>query len=174
MIGRRPEILLDFAPPSRHTSFGWLLALVGACGCAVMLPAWWEARAALLAQPAPAVQRNLSRPIARPSDDPVAARRDQSVRAELARPWDRLLAALEGATDPRVRWLAIEPNAATGQAVLVGQTLELTAAIDMARALDRAGLAEVGLLSHEKQADAPEFPIRFDLSVRWAAPAGVR
>jgi hypothetical protein len=102
--------------------------------------------------------------------DPLELARMQFVRLtsrNLAAPWADLLAALENAPS-NVALLAVEPSAAKRSVALTAEAASLDDMIKYLQALQGdSRLANVVLVSHQVELQAPGTPVRFQLRASW-------
>jgi Tfp pilus assembly protein PilN len=175
----RGELLdLDFAPAARHVQ-PWGLALLG-CGILAVLVGgfvWgeaWSAQAAqagtlasLDGQQAEADARS-ARPATVSAGEQARNRATLRVARGLQTPWFDLLSALESAPHDSVALLAIEPSIARQSVRLTAEARDPSAMLDYLAALQAdSRLAQVMLVSHQVQAQAPGRPVRFQMQAAW-------
>jgi len=86
---------------------------------------------------------------------------------ELRAPWPQLLAVFEGAANPNVALLAVEPAPTQQQVRLTGEAKDVQTLFDYLEALRREPLADVVLLSHQVNEKAPGSPLRFQAQAVW-------
>lgn len=90
----------------------------------------------------------------------------QTVR-NLNTPWSDLLAGLEKAPN-NVALLVLEPSAAKRSLSITAEAASPTQMLDYLAALQADGrFANVALVSHQLQAQAPGTPLRFQLRASW-------
>jgi Tfp pilus assembly protein PilN len=102
--------------------------------------------------------------------DPTELAQAQLVRQtsqRLSTPWADLLAALESAPS-NVALLVVEPSAAKRSVSLTAEAAQPTDMLAYLKALQGdARFADVVLVSHQVQQQAPGNPVRFQLRARW-------
>ena len=94
-----------------------------------------------------------------------------TVARELAVPWTRLLAELEGASDDSagtVALLAVEPDPAKQLVRITAEVRALEDALGYLERLQKSTVLRHPMLeSHERRKDDPEHPLRIKLSAGW-------
>jgi len=164
MTPRRLE--LDYvAAPRRTRGLGLLVLAIGIATAALLLERYRsvsveleriEAGRALLG---PAQQALRARPPERLEEE---AKRVEAVLRQLALPWGAIIESVEGASTADVALLQLQPDAQQRQLRLGAEARSQQAMLDYLRRLAAArGLAEVHVVSHQLQVEAPHQPLRF-------------
>lgn len=172
------RIDLDFGRTARRPQPLGLALLGGgilaAASGAVVWGSAWSAQAtqsgALAALESRAAQgaSQRARPAALSAAEQAQSRAAQRVARDLQTPWSDLLSALEAAPHEHVALLGIEPSLARRQVRLTAEARDPESMIDYLAALQGdARLAQVALVSHQVQAQAPGKPLRFTLQAAW-------
>jgi len=164
-------IALDFAGPRRHIrSSGILLCASGILACALVGMSFQ----ATLAE-RDTLQAHLGATV-RPhrTVNPDTARNAAAAAAiekQLAVPWSRLLAELEGASQDvasTVSLLEVEPDAAKHLVRITAEARTLPDALAYLERLQKSPVLRYPMLdSHELRKDDPQHPIRVKLSAEW-------
>jgi Tfp pilus assembly protein PilN len=161
---------IDFARSAQLMRIsGWPL-VAAAIVAAVAVGNWWAEASAEYAK-LEAAQSQASR--AR-TDENSEPRLEQEVGQaneaieQIALPWDRLFAAVEGAALPGVNLLGISPDARTGSVRLSAETRDAEAMFEYARRLaDQPGLARVYLVEHHVDSANEAHPVQFGVTASW-------
>lgn len=177
---RAERLDLDFAPSARHVQpLG--VALLGAGLVALLAGAFvwsqaWSAQAAQAGTLAALDSREAdvaaraSRPASAAAGELARQRASLRVARGLQTPWSDLLSALESAPHEHVALLAIEPSLARQLVRLSAEARDPDAMLDYLAALQAdARLAQVVLVSHQVQAQAPGKPVRFQMQAAWGS-----
>ncbi|GAB4480770.1 MAG: hypothetical protein OHK0044_28960 [Burkholderiaceae bacterium] len=176
LSSRTPPLRLDFAPAAqRAPALGWVL--LGAGGVAALAAALQFQLAHAARVRAAGELAELSEQLNAPragsgradARDTRRAQAAAAVARELQVPWAALLGSLEAVAGPDVSLLVVEPSAARQTVRITAQARSSGAMFDYLDALRAQGLAEVALVSHQVQAQAPGAPLRFQLQARWGA-----
>jgi Tfp pilus assembly protein PilN len=174
---RVERLEIDFAAAGpRLRPVGLALLGVGVLAAAIGAIVWgsaWSAQsaqaerlAALESRAAEAAAR--ARPAALSPGEQARQRAAQRVARDLQTPWSELLSALEEAPHDQVALLAIEPSMAKRQVRLSAEARDAEAMIGYLAVLQAdARLADVVLVSHQVQMQAPGRPVRFTLQADW-------
>ena len=165
------RIPLDFVGPPRTARVpGVLLCLAGAFACVGVGLSFQETSAER-----DALQKHLGA-TARPhrTVNPNAAREAAAaatIEKQLAVPWSRLLAELEGASQDvasTVSLLEVEPDAAKHLVRITAEARTLPDALAYLERLQKSPVLRYPMLdSHELRKDDPQHPIRVKLSAEW-------
>jgi len=165
------HVALDFAGPQRNIRVsGIALCVAGALTC-LAVGASFQAtlieRDALQARVGATVRPHRTA-------NPNAARNAAAAAAiekQLAVPWTRLLAELEGASQDvasSVSLLEVEPDAAKHLVRITAEARTLPDALAYLERLQKSPVLRYPMLdSHELRKDDPEHPIRVKLSAEW-------
>ena len=168
----RLDFAVDRAARGRHRQ--WLLAaLCLALGLQLGLGAWrWQsldaAQAELLARQRQAAgQRERVVSVELTPEQRKVADAAQAMLERLAVPWERMLAAIEGARGPRVFIDTIQPHADAGSVSISVNCADFADLAEFIRALDRQDdLSDVMLVS-EALPDTGAGPLRAVISANW-------
>ena len=162
---RHPRLELDHvAPPRRRRWLGVLILGVSLLACADLMLRYREAltELAVVRTETPVLSRTRA---PRPALSRASVERDKSARAavhQLALPWARLIAALEGAATPDIALLQLQPEAQSQVIRITAEARSTTAMFRYLRGLGQApGLSQVHLLSHEVREDDSQRAVRF-------------
>jgi hypothetical protein len=165
------HVALDFAGPQRRLRVsGIVLCVAGALTCGAV---GFSFQAALAERDA--LQAHLGAAV-RPhrTANPNTARNAVTAAAiekQLAVPWSRLLAELEGASQDvasTVSLLEVEPDAAKHLVRITAEARTLPDALAYLERLQKSPVLRYPMLdSHELRKDDPEHPIRVKLSAEW-------
>lgn len=174
-----PPLRLDLAlRPHRPPAVGRWLLLVGVVLLAASV-VWVDAGARLV----DAAQGELDRELEwagrhrqagqKKPADPRALRAERAARAmqaDLALPWNHLLAALEAAQRDDVALLVVEPNAAERRVRLQLQARSVDAMLAYLEGLQADGrLADVLLQTQQRGGDNSESAVRFQVGASWGS-----
>lgn len=170
MKALRP-LRLDHFGRERHTGrAGWALLVASLLGAAA-LSAWQHT----LVQTLDAAERRAARAAPKVAAVPAtfdarrldeAARRAQSVAAELRLPWAELFDAVEAAADPSVALLAIEPDARRAALRVSGEARDKRAMLDYPTRLGaQPPIARALLESHAEHGEGKR--VQFTLVAYW-------
>ncbi|MFS2214999.1 hypothetical protein ACCD08_10850 [Telluria sp. Tellsp104] len=109
---------------------------------------------------------------AHPARTSAAERRaEETMRGELARPWEALFGALEQASGPDISLLAMTPRGAMESITLDGEARNLTALLAFMRQLRAGGFfTEIHLRDHHVDAADALHPVRFAVQLKWRQP----
>ena len=165
------RITLDFVGPQRHVrGSSLLLCTAGLIACAAVglsFQANLAERDALQARLGSTVRPHRTA-------NPNAARNAVAAAAiekQLAVPWSRLLAELEGASQDvasTVSLLEVEPDAAKHLVRITAEARTLPDALAYLERLQKSPVLRYPMLdSHELRKDDPQHPIRVKLSAEW-------
>jgi len=89
---------------------------------------------------------------------------------QLNAPWETLLNGLEIAADDKVALLAMQPNLARGEAVLLGEAARYADVLDYIERLKaQPGFMQAYLTNHTIAEDTPGKPVRFAITLQWEA-----
>jgi hypothetical protein len=168
---------LEFAPKARKTSLIGLVFLVASVLLFTVAAAQVGTKIYENAQQKQALAETGNRSVAPVRVAAPAARPDpaETVRAQFVRqtsrslmtPWADLLTALEKAPS-NVALLAVEPSAAKRSLSLTAEAANPAQMLAYVQALqDDKHLADVILVSHQVQLQAPGTPIRFQVRANW-------
>ena len=99
-----------------------------------------------------------------PSDETLAAQ----LRAELAKPWERLFSAIEDSTGPDVSLLSLTPTPGRPQLQIGGEARSMAALLAFLKRLQESG-AYPGVYLREHHVDPadPRQAVRFSMELRW-------
>ncbi|MBK7901075.1 MAG: PilN domain-containing protein [Azonexus sp.] len=81
--------------------------------------------------------------------------------------WERLFAAIDGATSEEVALTAIRPSVSQKSLHISGEAKDMAAVLAFVEALRRAPLAQVVLASHQVKQSDPQKPIVFEIGALW-------
>ncbi len=81
--------------------------------------------------------------------------------------WERLFAAIDGATSEEVALTAIRPSVSQKSLHISGEAKDMAAVLAFVEALRRAPLAQVVLASHQVKQSDPQKPIVFEIRALW-------
>lgn len=176
---RTPPLKLDFAPAARRApALGWVLLGAGSVAAIVAALQFQLAHAArsreagALTELSEQLHERRAGGGRTQRTDPRDARRAQAAAAvarELQVPWATLLGSLEAVAGRDVALLVVEPSAARQTVRITAEARTSGAMFDYLDALRAQGLAEVALVSHQVQAQAPGTPLRFQVQARWGS-----
>jgi Tfp pilus assembly protein PilN len=175
---RASPLKLDFAPAAqRAPALGWVLLGAGSVAAIVAALQFQLAHAARSREAGALTELNEQLHERRAGGrtqrtDPRDARRAQAAAAvarELQVPWATLLGSLEAVAGRDVALLVVEPSAARQTVRITAEARTSGAMFDYLDALRAQALAEVALVSHQVQAQAPGAPIRFQVQARWGS-----
>lgn len=174
MLNRLPRLRIDFSgriERERRQANVWLVfAMIIALAPVTLLLKFHEQTKALNVQRA-ALQENHSAPAEGTEDtrqQSSGAAAVDLLHAQLARPWDSLMRALEEATVGSVTLMSFQPNAVKGEVVLTGEASrydEVLKYIDNLRT--QPPFTQVFLKTHEIAEDVPGKPVRFTITLLW-------
>lgn len=89
---------------------------------------------------------------------------------QLDAPWETLLNGLEVAADDKVALLAMQPNLARGEALLLGEAARYADVLDYIERLKaQPGFLQAYLTNHTIAEDTPGKPVRFAIALQWEA-----
>jgi len=165
------RVVIDFAGPQRRIrASGVLLCVAGALTCAAVGSSFHaslaerdalQAHLGATARPHRTVNPNAAR-------DAAAA---VAIEKQLAVPWSRLLAELEGASQDvasTVSLLEVQPDATKHLVRITAEARTLPDALAYLERLQKSPVLRYPMLeSHELRKDDPEHPIRVKLSAEW-------
>lgn len=115
-------------------------------------------RAARRAQVAPKVDPRVARDI----------RQANEIIGQMTTPWNRLFAAVEAASSPRIALLAMTPDPKSGTVELSGEAADREALFEyLAQLGGQPGLRNVYLLSEQANLKDPAHPLRFVVKASW-------
>lgn len=173
----RPPLRLDhFAPARRPAQLGWaVLAL--AVATVLALAAHHRALLedvrtleAFAAAPAPRVAAALT-PAAGKADALRAEegrRRADQIAQELRLPWTEIFDAVEGAIDPSVALLAVEPDPRANAIRVTGEARDKHAMLDYVTRLGaQPPFVRATLESHADKGTGARAPVQFTLVASW-------
>jgi hypothetical protein len=161
---------IDFARSAQRMRIsGWPLVAAAIVAAAAVGNWWTEAAdeyAALEAVESRAAgARTASR--AEPRLDEEIGQANEAIE-QIALPWDRLFAAVEGAALPGVNLTGISPDARAGSVRLNAETTQPEAMFEYARRLAaQPGLSNVYLVEHRIEPDRPGHPLQFAVTGSW-------
>jgi len=174
---RARPLKLDFAPAARRApALGWVLLGAGGVAAIVATLQFQLAHAArsreagALTELSEQLQERRAGAGRTQRADARDARRAQAAAAvarELQVPWATLLGSLEAVAGRDVALLVVEPSAARQTVRITAEARSSGAMLDYLDALRAQGLADVALVSHQVQAQAPGTPWRFQAQARW-------
>ncbi len=162
---------LDYAPRRSGTRLIGLALLAVAASIAV----WLALERAAAVRETAALQGQLDRaarkPAAAPRLDPRLARevrQANEVLVRMAAPWERLFAAVEAASNPRIALLALNPDPKSGKIELSGEAAERGALVEYLAALrQQPALKNVYLLSEQATVQGASRALRFAVTATW-------
>lgn len=160
---------IDFARSAQLMRIsGWPL-VAAAIVAAVAVANWWmDAQEQYAALEAVEAQAAGARAAAHtePLDEEVGLA--NAAIDQIALPWDRLFAAVEGAALPGVNLLGISPDARAGSVRLSAETTQPETMFEYARRLaGQPGLSNVYLVEHRTDDAKPEHPLQFVVTASW-------
>lgn len=94
-------------------------------------------------------------------------RRSNAALQAIAIDWERLFAAIDGATSEEVALTAIRPSVSQKSLHISGEAKDMAAVLAFVEALRRAPLAQVVLASHQVKQSDPQKPIVFEIGALW-------
>jgi Tfp pilus assembly protein PilN len=162
---------LDYAVrrSSKHLPGLALLAVAAA------LAVWLGLERAVALREADTLQGQLDRVARKPNAasrlDPRLAREVRQANEVLVRmsaPWERLFAAIEAASNPRIALLALNPDPKSGKIELTGEAAERAALVEYLDALrQQPALKNVYLLSEQATVQGAPRALRFVVTATW-------
>lgn len=95
-------------------------------------------------------------------------RRANEIVDQITVPWDRLFAAIEGATSNKVALMGVTPDPKVGTVEISAESTDLQAMFDYVKRLERqSSLKHVYLLNHQVSVRDPNRPVRFKVTAAW-------
>ena len=172
---------IDFLRERRPAPWqGWVLLLIGMALLLLVAGRYQEARArqdatlaraSALAQSKADLQRQRQAQLA-PARAYLDDKRWQRAAAELARPWEQTLQALEDSARPPVFLLAVRADPTSGRLQLDAEAPRLDDALNYVTSLQGGRAVSMPqLASHETIQDAQgQTAVRFVVRAHWSAP----
>jgi Tfp pilus assembly protein PilN len=167
---------MDFQrrPHGGQPRLGWVLLVLGALILAGAYAEHVQLESALAAsraeQARQAVKKLTASSPADARETAQAAKAAHAVRAQLAAPWGRMFAEVEGAVHEDIALLTLHADPAARALRMSGEARNFGALMDYVRRLEASPmLAEVRLSGHEVRQQDPRRPVAFALSASWAA-----
>jgi hypothetical protein len=171
-------IELDFLyPAGRLPRFAWVLLLAGALAAALTFSVERDVSRAIngrqsqIEEARSLTRRTLPALRGEASDTPEVREQIKKANAVLEQlnvPWGKLFAAIEGAQNPNVALLSVQPDAHSSVLLISGQARTLSALWSYMERLQRSErLRDVVLVSHEIRRKEPGQPAAFVLSAQW-------
>jgi len=172
VTGRARPVRLDFVAPVHGAPLAGAVLLALGLAATVVLGLAFEG--ALTERGRLDAALGAKAPPRQSAPTPEALKRaaeSAAVERELAVPWTRLLAELEGAardSATSVALLQVEPDAAKQLVRITAEVRALPDALAYLKRLQKSAvLAHPMLESHERRKDDPEHPLRIKLSAEW-------
>jgi len=169
---------LDFIQSSRRRRRSGLVLLCAGLVAALTVASWRED----LRSKTQAIESQVARLERQASGiGPRESRIDESVGQEIQRanevidqlalPWDRLFRAVEGVAAGEVTLLGIAPDAKSGTVQISAETSDSEAMFDYVSRLEQQSeLANVYLLTHQRQKRVGPRPLHFVVTASWIEP----
>lgn len=168
---------IDFAARRGASPAGWMLLVAGLVAAVLVLFAHRDASERVAAQEA--ALRDVERSLPRTASRALTAQETRARKASLAAaqriedklnlPWGALFSTLESLADDDVALLSLAPDPRKQQLRLSAEARTLEAMLAFHRRLEGSDeLGDVALVNHEIVENAPERPVRFDLTARWS------